>query len=113
MSPVPRVVAHPQVPEELALLVEALGMNRPALAILLALNDDRPASVGTISDRSGVGASNLSVQLPRLERLGFIEANVPREHRKGSRIVTWTLRRPAIDAALRLLRDQIGNPSDL
>lgn len=108
MGAMPRL-ADPAIPEDLRNLADALGINRPALAVLLAVKDGEPASFAAISERSGVPAGTLAKQLPHLEDLGFIRANMPREQRKGRRGVEWVVQRSAVDTAIRALVYRMGS----
>ena len=107
MSHMPRLAELP-LPEELTPLVQALGINRPALAVLIALSDGRPVPFSDLQTRSGMPAGTLANQLVHLELLGFLAASSPPEARRGRRDVTWTINSATLDAALTAFHDRLA-----
>ena len=110
MSFVPRV-ADPNLPQDMSVLVQALGINRPALAVLVALSSGEAMHFSTIAERSQIPPGTLVKQLPHLESLGLVRANTPPPERRGRRDVLWSIDAPALDVALATLCNRLLPPT--
>ncbi|WP_176451726.1 MarR family transcriptional regulator [Enemella dayhoffiae] len=96
-------LAMPDLPDDLEPIMDALGLNRVAVAILISLaRHGGHATTSELTDELELPKGTISRALRQLAQAGLVTPDRPTS--RGGRVITWTLHH---DALTRQLTDLI------